>query len=118
MRVAQIVPAVIFFRDPFAFQKAGNHRRADVELVSGFARVEADSGDAALLRIALEDHAGALELTRVRTLREGRAQIGEVEPDLVLGFSDMQADVARDLIKAGVAVHVFNQRSVEGIYFS
>ena len=38
-----------------------------------------------------------------------------VEPDLVLGFSDMQADVARDLIKAGVAVHVFNQRSVEGI---
>jgi iron complex transport system substrate-binding protein len=38
-----------------------------------------------------------------------------VEPDLVLGFSDMQADVARDLIRAGVAVHVFNQRSVEGI---
>lgn len=38
-----------------------------------------------------------------------------VEPDLVLGFSDMQADVARDLIKAGVAVHVFNQRSIEGI---
>ena len=38
-----------------------------------------------------------------------------VEPDLVLGFSDMQADVARDLIKAGVAVHVFNQRSVDGI---
>ena len=38
-----------------------------------------------------------------------------VEPDLVLGFSDMQADVARDLIKAGVAVHVFNQRSVDDI---
>lgn len=38
-----------------------------------------------------------------------------VQPDLVLGFSDMQAEVARDLIKAGVAVHVFNQRSVEGI---
>lgn len=38
-----------------------------------------------------------------------------VEPDLVLGFSDMQADVARDLIKAGVTVHVFNQRSIESI---
>ena len=38
-----------------------------------------------------------------------------VEPDLVLGFSDMQADVARDLIKEGVAVHVFNQRSVDDI---
>ncbi len=33
----------------------------------------------------------------------------------MLGFSDMQADVARELIKAGVAVYMFNQRSVEGI---
>lgn len=38
-----------------------------------------------------------------------------VEPDLVLAFSDLQADIARDLVKAGVAVHVFNQRSVDGI---
>ena len=38
-----------------------------------------------------------------------------VQPDLVLGFSDMQADIARDLIKAGVAVHVFNQRSLDDI---
>lgn len=38
-----------------------------------------------------------------------------VEPDLVLCFSDMQADIARDLVKVGVAVHIFNQRSVEGI---
>jgi iron complex transport system substrate-binding protein len=36
-------------------------------------------------------------------------------PDLVLGFSDLQADIAAQLIRAGVAVHVFNQRSVEGI---
>lgn len=38
-----------------------------------------------------------------------------LEPDLVLGFSDMQADIAAALIRAGVAVHVFNQRSVAGI---
>lgn len=38
-----------------------------------------------------------------------------VQPDLVLCFSDLQADIARDLIKAGVSVHVFNQRSVEDI---
>lgn len=38
-----------------------------------------------------------------------------VRPDLVLAFSDMQADIARDLIRAGAAVHVFNQRSVDGI---
>ena len=38
-----------------------------------------------------------------------------VQPDLVLGFSDMQADIARDLIRAGVSVYVFNQRSVDDI---
>lgn len=35
-----------------------------------------------------------------------------LEPDLVLGFSDLQADIASQLIRAGVAVHVFNQRTV------
>jgi iron complex transport system substrate-binding protein len=38
-----------------------------------------------------------------------------VQPDLVLGFSDMQADICRDLVKAGIEVHLFNQRSVAGI---
>lgn len=36
-----------------------------------------------------------------------------VRPDLVLTFSDLQADIARDLIKAGVPVHAFNQRSID-----
>ena len=38
-----------------------------------------------------------------------------LEPDLVLGFSDLQADLAAQLIRQGVQVHVFNQRSVDGI---
>lgn len=38
-----------------------------------------------------------------------------LEPDLALGFSDLQADIAAALIRAGIAVHVFNQRSVQGI---
>ena len=38
-----------------------------------------------------------------------------VQPDLVLTFSNLQADIAHDLIQAGVAVHAFNQRSVEDI---
>jgi len=42
-------------------------------------------------------------------------RIVELEPDLVLGFSDLQADVAADLVRAGIEVHVFNQRSVAGI---
>ena len=38
-----------------------------------------------------------------------------LEPDLVLTFSDLQADIAAELIRAGVAVHAFNQRDVAGI---
>lgn len=38
-----------------------------------------------------------------------------VQPDLVIGFSDMQAEICRDLVKAGIETHVFNQRSIPGI---
>src|SRR5215210_741244 len=36
-------------------------------------------------------------------------------PDLVLTFSDLQADIVRDLVRAGIAVHAFNQRDIAGI---
>src|SRR5512138_3032291 len=42
-------------------------------------------------------------------------KILELKPDLVLGFSDLQADIARDLAKAGLNVVLFNQRSLEEI---
>ena len=38
-----------------------------------------------------------------------------LKPDLVLGFSDLQADIARDLAKAGLNVVLFNQRSIDEI---
>src|SRR3954468_9726333 len=38
-----------------------------------------------------------------------------LEPDLVLAFSDLQATIVADLVRAGLAVHVFNQRDVAGI---
>ncbi|HVO49223.1 MAG TPA: ABC transporter substrate-binding protein [Steroidobacteraceae bacterium] len=38
-----------------------------------------------------------------------------LEPDLVLGFSDLQADIAAQLVRTGIEVHVFNQRSVAQI---
>lgn len=38
-----------------------------------------------------------------------------LEPDLVLTFSDLQADIAAELIRAGIAVHAFNQRSIDEI---
>ncbi len=39
-----------------------------------------------------------------------------LEPDCVFGFSDLQADIASALIRHGVQVTVFNQRSVEQIF--
>ena len=38
-----------------------------------------------------------------------------VKPDLVIGFSNMQADICRDLAAAGIEIHLFNQRDVAGI---
>lgn len=42
-------------------------------------------------------------------------KIMALNPDLVLGFSDLQADIGAELVRRGVAVHIFNQRSVAGI---
>ena len=42
-------------------------------------------------------------------------KILELKPDLVIGFSDLQADILRDLARAGLNVLVFNQRSVDEI---
>lgn len=39
-------------------------------------------------------------------------RILELKPDVVLGFSDLQADLGRELCKRGVPVFLFNQRSV------
>lgn len=42
-------------------------------------------------------------------------KILDLKPDCVFGFSDLQADIAASLIRAGVQVTVFNQRSVDEI---
>jgi iron complex transport system substrate-binding protein len=42
-------------------------------------------------------------------------RIVALEPDLVLGFSDLQADIAAELVRRGIEVHVFNQRSIADI---
>ena len=46
------------------------------------------------------------------------AKIGEIlklQPDFVVGFSDIQADIAAELIRQGVEVWISNHRSVDGI---
>ena len=42
-------------------------------------------------------------------------KIAALEPDLVLAFSDLQADIAAELIRRGYPVYTFNQRSVAEI---
>ena len=43
-------------------------------------------------------------------------KILDLKPDLVLSFSDLQADIVAVLIRRGVAVHAFNQRSIAEIF--
>ncbi len=42
-------------------------------------------------------------------------RIVALAPDLVLGFSDLQADIAAELARAGIEVHLFNHRSIAEI---
>jgi iron complex transport system substrate-binding protein len=57
-----------------------------------------------------------LEKPRVSAFLSAKTErILELKPDLVLGFSDLQADIARDLAKAGLNIMIFNQRSVDEI---
>jgi iron complex transport system substrate-binding protein len=43
-------------------------------------------------------------------------KIIELQPDCVIGFSDLQADIASQLVKKGIQVTIFNQRSVAEIF--
>lgn len=43
-------------------------------------------------------------------------KIQKIKPDLVIGFSDIQKDIARDLIAEGIDVYISNQRSLEEIF--
>ncbi|HKK75476.1 MAG TPA: cobalamin-binding protein [Saprospiraceae bacterium] len=56
------------------------------------------------------------EKPKVSTFLDAKIEeILDLKPDLVIGFSDIQADIARDLIKQGITVWVNNHRSVAGI---
>jgi iron complex transport system substrate-binding protein len=58
----------------------------------------------------------AREKPRISAFTSAKTEkILELKPDLVLGFSDLQAGIAKDLIAAGLNVMVFNQRSIAEI---
>ena len=53
------------------------------------------------------------EKPRVSAFTSARIdKICELRPDLVLAFSDLQADIAAALARAGIEVHLFNHRSI------
>jgi iron complex transport system substrate-binding protein len=56
------------------------------------------------------------EKPRVSAFTSARIeQILALQPDLAIGFSDMQADIAQSLVKHGIEVWIANHRTVEGI---
>ena len=56
------------------------------------------------------------EKERVATFTSAKIdKIISLKPDLILAFSDLQADIAAELIKRGVAVMTYNQRDIAGI---
>ncbi len=58
----------------------------------------------------------ALQRPKISTFTFAKIdQILELKPDLVIGFSKLQAQIAHDLIKEGVSVLIFNQQSVEDV---
>lgn len=42
--------------------------------------------------------------------------IDELKPDIIIGYSDLQADIAQELIKRGHSVHIFNHHTLQGIF--
>ena len=57
------------------------------------------------------------EKPRVSAFLDGKIdKIVALQPDLVIGFSDMQAALADKLIRAGLEVYITNQRSVAEIF--
>src|SRR4051794_9843250 len=48
-------------------------------------------------------------------LSAGIPQILGLQPALVRAFSALQAAIVAELVRAGIAVHVFNQRDIAGI---
>ena len=56
------------------------------------------------------------EKPKVSTFLDAKFEdIIELRPDLVVGYSDLQADIAAELIRRGINVFIFNHRTVEEI---
>jgi iron complex transport system substrate-binding protein len=59
---------------------------------------------------------GREEAARLAFISADVPKILALTPDLVLTFSDLQADIVAELIRNNISVHAFNQRDVAGIF--
>jgi iron complex transport system substrate-binding protein len=84
-------------RDVVFARRAGSHRRH-------FRLLRAAARGAPRQAAGIRFHLG------------GYSEILALRPDLVLSFSDLQADIVASLIRLGAAVHAFNQRTVADIF--
>src|SRR5258708_12115372 len=71
----------------------------------------------AVIRVSpVRPRRGRREKPRVSAFISAKVdRILALQPDFVIGFSDIQADIAQALIKRGVEVWISNHRSVDGI---
>ncbi len=93
---------------PHRLPDRGNHR--DAYLLGEQQRIVGISG------FTVRPPEARREKPKVSAFTSAKIErIIKLEPDLVLGFSDLQADIAAELIRQGINVHVFNQRSVDEI---
>lgn len=81
-----------------------------VETLALLGRLDLVAGVSIFVKRPLE----AQNLPKVSAFTHSKIEtIVELEPDLVLGFSDIQKDIARDLIGAGLNVWISNHRSIQ-----
>jgi len=83
-----------------------------VEVLSLIGRLDLVKGVSAFVKRPEE----ALQIPKVSYFTSSNLEkIVDLKPDLVLGFSDIQKDIAKDLIGLGLNVFIANHRSIEGI---
>jgi iron complex transport system substrate-binding protein len=83
-----------------------------VEVLSLIGRLDLVKGVSVFVKRPLE----ALQIPKVSYFTSSNLEkIVDLKPDLVLGFSDIQKDIAKDLIGLGLNVFIANHRSITGI---
>ncbi|GAB4198707.1 MAG: cobalamin-binding protein [Wenzhouxiangellaceae bacterium] len=86
------------------------------ETVDTLYRIDADDRIVGITGFATNPPQARREKPRIAAYTNAKMdRIVDLKPDLVLAYSDLQADLVAELIRAGIEVYTFNQRSIAGI---